>query len=91
MTLAARHRQVVAAGIGVVLGAAPLWLNDASFLWPSSHSDEAQWVLEQLMLPGFAFSALVGLRSHAFMITVVFNVLFFGLMAYSFLVKSSTK
>lgn len=70
---------------------APMWLNDASPLWPSKYSDEAQWLLEQLMLPGFFFSTLVGRGPNSFAIMVTFNVIFFGIMAYSYLAKPTPK
>lgn len=81
------HRKLLASAIGIVLGIAPMWLNDTSPLWPSRYSDEAQWVLEQLMSPGFLFSTLVGRGPNSFPIMITFNVLFFGVMAYSFLVE----
>lgn len=77
----------IATVIGLVLGLAPFWLTDDSPLWPSAYSDEAQWVLEQVTGPGFLFSLLVGRGTRSFAVTVVFNVLFWGLMAYSYLHK----
>jgi hypothetical protein len=76
--------------VGILLGTAPRWFNDRSPVWPAKHSDEAQWVLEQLMMPGFAFVALVGRGSQAFKTMIAFNVVFFGLMVYSFLQKPNT-
>jgi hypothetical protein len=91
MRLGSRYRPFIACLIGLVLGTAPLWLNDSSPLWPSKFSDEAQWVLEQVMLPGFLFSMLVGRGPHSFKVTIVFNVLFFGVIAYSYLVRPNPK
>ena len=91
MPFGTRHRQFIAGSIGLLLGAAPFWLNDNSPLWPSQRSDEAQWVLDQLMLPGFLFSLLVGRGPHSFQVTVAFNVFFFGALAYSWLIKPIPK
>jgi hypothetical protein len=91
MRLGTRPRQFIAGLIGLVLGTAPFWLNESSPLWPSKFSDEAQWVLEQVMLPGFLFSLLVGRGPHSFTVTIGFNVLFFGVLAYSYLVKPNQK
>ncbi len=91
MRLGIRHRKMIAVFIGLLLGAAPFWLNDSSPLWPPQHSDEAQWGLEQLMLPGFLFSLLIGRGPYSFQVTVAINVLFFGGMAYSYLVRPAPK
>jgi hypothetical protein len=91
VTLGTRHRQFIAGSIGLILGTAPFWLNDSSPLWPSKYSDEAQWVLEQVMVPGFLFNLLVGGGPHSFKVIIGFNVLFFSVIAYSYLVKPESK
>ena len=86
-----RHRQIIAGSIGLLIGMAPFWLNDSSPIWPARYSDEAQWLLDQLMLPGFLFSLLVGRGPRSFQVTVVFNILFFAVLTYRYLAKPALK
>ena len=87
MILPRSYQRATAACLGLILGGAPFWWNDASPLWPSTYGDQAQWVLEQLMAPGFLFTTLIGHSPESFKIMVIFNVLYYGAMAYSFLYK----
>lgn len=91
MPFGTSRRHFTAGLIGLLLGAAPFWLNDSSPLWPAQYSDEAQWLLDQLMLPGFLFSLLVGRGPNSFPVTVAFNMLFFAGIAYVYLAKPTPK
>jgi hypothetical protein len=83
---------LVAIVVGGILGTLPLWFNDSSMLWPSARYDDyAQWTVEQLSSPGFLFSTLIGHGAHTAKVIVAFNVTFYGVIAYLFLVKPPAK
>ena len=92
VTLRTPVKALVAVIVGGTLGTLPVWFNDSSMLWPPARYDDyAQWTIEQLSSPGFLFSTLIGHGAHTAKVIVGFNIVFYGVIAYSFLASPKSK